>query len=165
MRRQPLALLLTTPLHHESVTRCCPSSMKSLSLAQYLAPIDKAFAEQLLAAMRMCTHKQSFHQCGTKMQVLAKARSWCPEPHRVFIGGGSSSSAAGAGVQPDATRPESLWGWSGAFGPWQAAPNHRQSLQQAESQGLRYCLLAPLQASLFLLRFQHRQHEPGSDRA
>ncbi|KAK9863559.1 hypothetical protein WJX84_010176 [Apatococcus fuscideae] len=69
-------------------------------------------------------------------KVLAKARTWCPQPERVFIGG-AASSEAGVGVQQDSTRPEALWGWSGAFAPWQAASNPRQSLQQAESQGLR----------------------------
>ncbi|KAK9821649.1 hypothetical protein WJX74_004202 [Apatococcus lobatus] len=70
-------------------------------------------------------------------KVLAKARTWCPHPHRVFIGGASSSSSEASGVQEDAARPEALWGWSGAFAPWQAAHTPRQSLQQAESQGLR----------------------------
>ena len=75
-----------------------------------------------------------------RMQVLAKARTWCPQPHRIFIGGAASSGSGASGVQEDSARPEALWGWSGAFAPWQAANTPRQSLQQAESQGLRLAL-------------------------
>ena len=71
------------------------------------------------------------------IQVLTKARTWCPQPHRVFIGGNAGRGTGEVGVQPSGPQSEALWGWSGAFAPWQAASNPKQALQQQENQGLR----------------------------